>query len=227
MKSVLSLAGLAAFLSTLAASSASATTVTQTVGDADCFGLGAGASECAAGAFATIPSFDNSSPGDPAGTDVLGTLGTVTLAFGPLDLGGLTATSASVEIRVAGIDIYIEPSGGGDANVGATFALNGTLIGTYHEPVVIGSTINQRAITTLTFSIDLGDLNFGSGNVLAISPESDFGLAQYESYAIDYASLTVVTADTTAPVPLPASAPLLGAAALALAVAAARRRARR
>ena len=222
MKTTLFGTGLAA-LAALVAPDARAGTVELLAGDIDCFGLGAGASACSDGAFATIPAFDNATAGDPAGTDAFGTLGSVGLAFGPLDLGGATVSSVSVEIRVAGIDIFIEPSIG-DANQGATFVFNGGLIGTFHQPVVTGSSINQRAITTLMFSITPASLIAGPGNSLVITPETDFGLAAFEAYGVDYARLTVVTADPPAAVPLPASAPLLGAASLALAAAARRRR---
>jgi hypothetical protein len=217
-------AAAAAVVLCLAPFAASATTTTVQAGDIDCFG-GADDSACLAGAFPSIPgAFDNASAGDPAGTDKFDTHGTVALGFGALSLGGEDFVSAQIEVRVAGIDIYIEPSGGGDANVGASFVLNSALIGTFHEPVVIGSDINQRAITTLTFSIDQAALDFGGGaNILTITPESDFGLLPFEAYAVDYATLTIET-ELAPTVPLPASAWLLGAALAGIGGVGARRR---
>lgn len=187
------------------ASTAHAGTVTVQVGDADCFGEAQ--SNCDNGAFPVIPSFNNTGPGDPAGTDVFDALGTLEFQV-PLDLGGETAIAAELEVRVAGVDIFIE-DGVGDPIEGMGFFLNGTLLGSFFEPVAI-SGLNQRAISTVTFGItDLTLLNDGGLNTITISPEQDFGLASLESFALDYVSLEVETETLTAPIPLPASLPLL------------------
>lgn len=206
---------------------AQAGTIVLTQGDADCFG--GDPADCVAGALSALPIFsapiDNSDPGDPAGTDIIGPLGTVSFGFG-LDLLGDTADSALVTIVVAGIDIFIEPSGGGDAVVGAEFTFNGTQVGTFHEPVVIGSDINQRKITTLVFSFDTALLIDGGTNTLTVAPEQDFGLAAFEAYGIDYASLTVETSSAVGPdVPLPAPLALLAGGIIALGAAGRKRRA--
>jgi hypothetical protein len=198
-----------------AANLAQASTTTIQLGDIDCFGE-PDDSACIAGAFPALPVvFDNTTPGDPPNTDVFGFLGTVSFDFA-LVFGGLVPISAEIEVRVAGVDIFVEDSIG-DAIEGMGFAFNGTLIGTHFEPVVTGSDINQRAISTLVFDVSPGTLVDGGVNRLTISPEQDFDLAQFEQYAIDYASLTVEFEDMGIPgVPLPASVTLLGAAAGAL-----------
>ena len=182
--------------------------VTVMAGDADCFGADPGF--CTAGAFPAIPvAFDNAAPGDPVGTDAFGMLGTVSLDFF-LDLAGATALSASLEVRVAGVDVFIEPGGGGDPDVGMTFDVNGTQVGTFHEPIVIGSDINQRKITTLVFSVGIASLVDGGTNTLVIAPEDAFGTGAFDSYAVDYATLTVETASApSSEVPIPAPLALL------------------
>lgn len=67
---------------------------------------------------------DTSDPGDPAGANIIGQLLTVSFSFG-LDLLGEPADSAFVTIVVPGIDIFIIPSGGGNAVVGAELTFNG------------------------------------------------------------------------------------------------------
>ncbi len=193
---------------------AHAAVITMTVGDEDCFG--GPVANCTAGAFPTIPAaFDNSTAGDPVGTDRFGTLGTTSFDF-HLDTFGETINSATVTVRVLGIDIFIEPGGGGDANVGATFAMNGSIFGTFHEPIVIGSDINQRAITTVEFALDVSALLNGGINTLRIMPESNFGLAQFESYAIDYARLSVTTSARQLPLPGSLALVTIGIAMLGL-----------
>ncbi|MEM8958336.1 MAG: VPLPA-CTERM sorting domain-containing protein [Pseudomonadota bacterium] len=188
------------------ASAAHAATLSLQVGDADCFGEAQ--SNCDNGAFPAIPVFNNTGPGDPAGTDLFDTLGTLDFQVA-LDLNGETATSALLEVRLAGVDLFVEDTVG-DPVEGMGVFLNGALVGSFFEPVVIGSDVNQRAISTVTFSIpDLGLLNDGGLNTITLSPEQDFGLASFESYAVDYVALTIETEIPTAPVPLPASLPLL------------------
>ena len=196
----------ACLTSVFLASTAHAATLTLQVGDADCFGEAQ--SNCDNGAFPSIPAFNNTGVGDPAGTDVFDTLGTLAFQVA-LDLNGETATSALLEVRLAGVDIFVE-DGVGDPIEGMGFFLNGTLVGSFFEPVVIASDVNQRAISTVMLSItDLGLLNDGGLNTITLSPEQDFGLAPFESYAVDYVALKIETEVPTAPVPLPASLPLL------------------
>ncbi|WP_206078277.1 VPLPA-CTERM sorting domain-containing protein [Poseidonocella sp. HB161398] len=208
-----------------AAGPAAAAPVTAMAGDADCFG-GYEPGACAAGAFAAIPApFDLSGPGDPAGTDQWDTLGSVSLAFS-VDLGGLAVQSATLKLRIAGVDIFVLPGGGWtetatDKAPGMDIALNGSFVAGHYNPVVVGDDINQRQIADLSYGLDPALIVQGA-NTLVLSPEASFGLAAFESYAVDYAALEIVTAatvDPVAPVPLPASGLLLagGAGVLALA----------
>lgn len=190
--------------------------VTVMAGDADCFG--GPAVNCTNGFLPPYVSsftelrFDNSGPGDPVGTDVFNAIGAVSLDF-LLNLGGLTATSASLEVRVAGIDLGWDPAifpGAVDDVYGAGFTLNDDYLGDHVEPTELGGTLHQRKITTLVFSVDIASLVDGGTNTLIIAPETDFGVI--EEYAVDYARLTVETAPVQPPsadVPIPAPLALL------------------
>lgn len=190
------------------AGSAAATTLSSMVGDDDCFGYSVLAS-CPDGTL--IPSVapaDNSAPGDPAGTDMFGALGTLSFDF-LIDLAGLTATSATVSVRTAGIDLGTTAFGDGIA--GTQFAFNGTALGAFFsDPTSVGQEAAARGVVTLSFDI-LGALQNGL-NTLVLVPEEGFEpFIVFEDYAVDFARLSVEVTPTTTPIPLPASVWLLAA----------------
>jgi hypothetical protein len=125
------------------------TTITELVGDKDCFGFG---DPCSDGVSVVDPRFGPDGdalvePDDPLGTDQLGTsvpLGGPSFDFqfdiASLGLIGVTPTSASVTIFTGGIDL----------GAGPQFLFNGTNIGSYVEPFDqrnIAATVRLRAVT--------------------------------------------------------------------------------
>lgn len=190
------------------AGSVAATPLTSIVGDDDCFGYSVLAS-CPDGTL--IPSVapvDNSTAGDPTGTDQFGPLGTLSFDF-LIDLAGLTATSATVSIRTVGIDLGSTFFGDGIA--GSQFSFNGTALGAFFsDPTAAGQQEAARGVVTLSFDV-LGALQDGI-NTLVLVPEEgleEFGV--FEDYAVDFARLNVDVTPTTTTVPLPASVWLLAA----------------
>lgn len=151
---------------------------------------------------------DNSTVGDPAGTDQFGPLGTLSFDF-LIDLTGLTATSATVSVKTAGIDLGTMAFGDGIA--GTQFAFNGTALGAFFsDPTDVGQEEAARGIVTLSFGI-LGALQDGI-NTLTVVPEEGFEqFSMFEEYAVGFARLTVAATPTTTPAPLPASVWLLAA----------------
>lgn len=211
---------LAAWLTVALAGGASAATTTVMVGDDDCFGF-PGLTSCPDGS--TIPSVapaNRSGPGDPAGTDAFGALGTVSFSF-DIDLTGLTPVAASVSARTVGLDGR-DDLPFGDAFNGARFRFNGADVGTFFEPPVQPTISN--IVRLLSFDV-LAELQDGI-NTLTIVPEEAFEqFGVFEDYAVDFARLEVETAPTTV-IPLPAAAPLLAAAIATLAWSGRRRRLR-
>lgn len=195
----------------VAATSAHAATSTIMIGDDDCFGE-TDTSPCTTGLFPVVPTFDNRTAPDGPFTDFMDTHGALMFDF-LVDLTGLTLVSAEVSMRTVGIDSHLL-STVGDANEGAVFDMNGTQIGTFFEPVVISTTESRRTVADLTFTVPLAAIVPVGTNTLTITPEDDFGLIGFEDYAIDYVKLTLETSSivTPPPVPLPASAWLLGGA---------------
>lgn len=201
--------GIAALIvSAATAGAAAATSFTSMTGDDDCFGYSVLAS-CPDGTLIPgITPVDNSTPGDPAGTDRFGALGTLSFDF-LIDLAGLTATSATVSVRTAGIDLGTTAFGDGIA--GTQFAFNGTALGAFFsDPTAVGQEAAARGVVTLNFDI-LAALQNGL-NTLVLVPEEGFEqFGVFEGYAVDFATLTVETTPTTTPIPLPASVWLLAA----------------
>ena len=152
------------------------TTIRVLIGDKDCFGLG-GACSDGDRYYQDLGGTGDSNrdPGDPLGTDQLGTpvpLGGPTFSI-PLDLEGATPLSASLTTFTAGIDL-----------VGATFYFNGTNIGFYVEP----EGLENRA-KTVVFDVPIGLLT--TENTLTLSVP-DLGLVQ-DGFIIDYVELQVET----------------------------------
>ncbi|MFN3261479.1 MAG: VPLPA-CTERM sorting domain-containing protein [Pikeienuella sp.] len=184
----------------LSAGQASAASLTFTLGDEDCFGLGG---PCADGSdFVSVAPTDRSGPGDPAGTDVFGPNGTLNFSF-LVDLGGEVATSATVSARTVGLDL-VDLGGFGDAFIGARFLFNGVDIGTF-------STGSPLEIATASFAVAPGALMDLAINMLTIVPEEAFEQFQvFEDFAVDFARLSIETqAGPTAAVPLPGALWLL------------------
>ena len=162
------------------------TTITELVGDKDCFGFG---DPCSDGVSVVDPRFgpDGDSlvePDDPLGTDQLGTsvpLGGPSFDFqfdiASLDLIGVTPTSASVTIFTGGIDL----------GAGPQFLFNGTNIGSYVEP------FDQKNIAA-TVVFDVPTYLLANTNNLTLSFVYQ-GLMQ-DGFVIDYVKLTVVGSGT-------------------------------
>ncbi|MCA9242136.1 MAG: PEP-CTERM sorting domain-containing protein [Planctomycetales bacterium] len=187
-----SLAGLCALLFFGPAGVASAVTLTEMIGDKDCFGLGGVCLDGdhyvsdLGGTYFT----DNRDIGEVLGVDewdLSSGLGGPTFTFG-LDLGGLTPVSASIELLTAGIDL----------GSGADFLFNGTSIGSYVEPFGQGN----RA-KTLTFPVPPALLSNPDSLVLTLSNSGD-------GFIIDYVELSVLV------VPEPSTLAIAGLALLGL-----------
>lgn len=177
------------------ASGASAASVTLTEGDMDCFGLGG---SCAVGdRFVTDlgGSFftDYSTASDPTGTDHWGTsstLGGPTLTF---DLTGVgTILSATLKIFYAGLEL----GSGGDVKV------NGTSVGTIQ-------TFGPDAFELVDLGVIGGVEAFLAGSSMVSITTSSGG----DGFIVDYMQLDL---DVAAPIPVPASLPLLGGALIGL-----------
>jgi hypothetical protein len=204
-------------VSVITAGAASASTlITVTLGDSDCFGQGG---TCPGVQTAPEFGFDNLAPGDPAGTDIFGEIGTVSLSFA-LDLTGATVSDAKVSARVWGLDLFADPPGTpgsfGDEFVGARFQVNGADVGTYFSPNTADGNGPNR-IETVMFDFTSSLLVTGT-NTVTIIPEQDFlkfastVFSGKDSYAVDFAQVSFTTDPIVTPpsaVPLPAGLPLL------------------
>ncbi|MDH3614408.1 MAG: hypothetical protein OES10_14160 [Gammaproteobacteria bacterium] len=156
------------------------TTITELVGDKDCFGVGGVCSDGDSLSDLGVPGGDNRDPGDPLGTDWLGT--SVGMGQEPsfdfqfdiasFDLIGVTPTSASLTMFTAGIEL-----------VGATFFFNSVNIGFYTEPDGF-----ENIAATVIFDVPISLLSNQNNLTLSIP---DLGLVQ-DGYTIDYVELTVV-----------------------------------
>lgn len=198
----------ALIVAALTAGASAATTITSMIGDDDCFGYSV-LTTCPDGTL--IPSIapvDNSTAGDPAGTDRFGALGTLSFDF-LIDLSTLTANSAIVSVRTAGIDLGTTAFGDGIA--GTQFSFNGTALGAFFSnPTNVGQEQAARGVVTLSFDV-LSALKDGI-NTLVLVPEEGFEpFSVFEEYAVDFAKLTIEGTTITTPIPLPASVWLLAA----------------
>lgn len=190
---------------------ARAATISLMVGDDDCFGF-PGLTVCPDTALiASVAPVDNSTPGDPPGTDRFGELGPLDFDF-MVDLDGAPVLSATVSIRTAGINLGVQATSPfGDTFVGTRFLFNMTDVGAFFaDPVLLGG--NPAALNITTLSFDVTTLLRQGLNTLSVIPEDSF--AQFniaDDYAVDFARLDVETA-AVAPIPLPASILMLGGA---------------
>lgn len=174
-------------------STAYAGLITSQSGDMDCFGLGG---TCSSGDhyvddLGGVYFADNSTAGDPVGTDIWATGGR-SFAHN-LALAGESLVSASLEIFVAGPDL----------STGIELVLNGTVLGSYLE----ASDARNRA-NLVTFVVPLAALLDGI-NTLTMNPSSGA-----DGYIIDYTMISVVTGEAS--VPEPGTLGLLGAGLLGL-----------
>jgi hypothetical protein len=160
-------------------------TITELVGDKDCFGFGA---PCSDGVSVVDPRFGPDGdalvePSDPLGTDQKGTsvpLGGPSFDFqfdiASFDLIGITPTSASVTVFTGGIDL-----GGGPQ-----FLFNGTSIGSYVEAAG-----QENIAATVVFDVPTYLLTNLNNLTLSFV---DQGFIQ-DGFVIDYVELTVVGSD--------------------------------
>ena len=182
MKLIRKLAIVVVALGSVSVAQADPITITVLIGDKDCFGVGGVCSDGDLIHSGTLGGTNFRGPGDPLGTDQLGTsipLGGPSFDFG-LDLDDATPLSASLELFTAGIEL-----------IGATFFFNGTDIGFYTEPDGF-----ENIAATVVFDVPiylLSDLN----NISLSVP--DLGLVQ-DGFIIDYLELTV-EADDCSPFP--------------------------
>ena len=211
------------------ASFASASIITTiTLGDDDCFGTNQVA--CDAGSTITAPTagfdatgilpfpgIDNSTAGDPQGTDVFDEL--PPLSFGVLvSSGGMDITSVQISAKVWGLDLFAtSPANGGtfgDAFEGARFQLNGTDIGAYFAPPGTGPNL----IDIPVFDVDPALITDNAINTISILPETDY--VQFagafftgkDAFAVDYVRMRLTLDDAVVQpsvVPLPAGLPML------------------
>ena len=155
---------------------ANAAVVTVLIGDKDCFGIGG---TCADGDhflddLGSLFFVDRSEPDDPEGTDIWSNFLSPSFDF-MIELGGETASSAELEVFIAGPDV----------GTGVTFFFNGLDIGSYVEP--IGE--EDRARTVL---LDVPVSALLSDSIIDVIPESTG-----DGYDIDYLELRITTDEPT------------------------------
>ncbi len=177
------------------ASAANAGVITVLNGDKDCFGLGG---TCSIGDNYNIDlggSFfvDNSTASDPVGTDIWESGFDPSFTYS-LGLSGVTVTSASLDLFVAGPDL----------GTGISLAINGTSIGSYLE-----ASGRSNLANLVSFTVPISALIDGV-NTLAVTA-SNGG----DGYIIDYTELSVETA-MAEPVPAPPTLVLLALGLLGL-----------
>lgn len=185
---------LSAFLLLLLSATSNAGVITSLSGDKDCFGLGGSCTDGdhyvddLGGSYFT----DNSTAGDPAGTDIWDSNYDPTFVH-TVSLAGQTVAAAVLEMFVAGPDL----------NTGISLSLNGTLLGSYLEP----QGLENRAMTVL-FSVPIAALLDGANTLSVVASSSADG------YIIDYTELRITTRGGEVPAPAGLGLLLIGMAAL-------------
>jgi hypothetical protein len=168
------------------------------------------ASQCSRPPYAasrTKQRFDDAASGGAPGTDVFTSIEAVSL-YDPLNLGGLAATSASLDVQVAGIDLGWDPAirgGPVDASFGAALKPNSAAPGGHVKPTDAHGALHQRKITTPVFRVNIASSVDARINRRVIAPET--ACRVIDEHAVDHARLTVETASVGA-LSAPFGAPL-------------------
>ncbi len=209
----------------LASTAATASTLTITFGDEDCFSTDF--TGCTDGdTVDTAAIMGNALDGI---TDNFGFIGTSSFDFQLSLAADQQITSAIFTAQVVGLDTVDEatPPFGDDIR-GTRVTLDGTDVFNYNPDPGPGGAFPLNEVDIITFAIANDALNINGSNVISIIPEEAFEqFGVFEDYAIDFASLVIDFETVTTPpggggggmpsVPLPASMgfSLLGLGALA------------
>jgi hypothetical protein len=160
-------------------------TITSTLGDKDCFGIGG---SCPDGSMIAT-GFDNQTAGDPVFTDKYDVFSPISYSH-TYSLGGATILSAELEIRTLGIadSDNVRTRGPWDVLVG------GTTVGQFPSN---GAFFADQMVTTHLFSIPVGLLTVSSAAIILNTNVPD----SIDGFAIDYSELRLTTSDSAVPEP--------------------------